>query len=176
MVKQIQFNVALTRPEVESLTIHYFQLHKYYRLQSKDGLRFRGYQEMQSILSPSRLTDSVKVDIAETRTGCRVDCTLNLINERTTSIDEEYFNAFLEHFKQALQHQQITMFSTEKYEQESRQYSKLYIWVIVVAGAIGFVISLLLKIDFLFIAFVVSVPALGVWAVNRKRKQKEKVG
>ncbi len=174
MVKQIQFNTRLSRSEVESLTMNYFQLHKYYRLQSEDGLRFRTYLEMQSVLSPSRLNDSVKVDITETGTGCLVSCTFNLVNDRITSIDEEYFEAFLEHFRQALLQRKITMFSGEKFEQESKQYSKLYIWVMVAAGVIGFIISLLLKAEFLFIALAISFPAIGVWAVNRKRKRQEK--
>ncbi len=174
MVKQTQFHVQLRRSEAESLTMNYFLLHKYYRLQSEDGLRFRTYLEMQSVLSPSRLNDSVNVDITETGTGCLVKCTFNLVNERITSIDEEYFEAFLEHFRQALLQRKITMFSGEKFEQESKRYSKFYIWAIVVAGAIGFTISLLLKAEFLFIALAISFPAIGVWAVNRKRKRQEK--
>lgn len=172
MVKNIQFSVLLTRPEVENLTKNYFQLHKYYRLQSKDGLRFRGYQEMQSLLSPSRLTDSVQVDIAEFPSGCRVNCTLNLIDQRTTTIDDEYFEAFLEHFKQAILQRKITVFSGEKFELESKKYSKLYWWFLGASIPVGLLVVWVSKIDFSMIAVVILSQTAAYWWINRMRKQK----
>ncbi len=174
MVKQTQFHVQLRRSEAESLTMNYFLLHKYYRLQSEDGLRFRTYLEMQSVLSPSRLNESVNVDITETGTGCLVKCTFNLVDERITSIDEEYFEAFLEHFRQALLQRKITMFSGEKFEQESKRYSKIYWWVIAAVSLSALVITWFLKLDFLFFGIAALSPTVAIWIVNRKRKRQEK--
>lgn len=172
MASQIEFYVPSPCPEVERLTINYFLLNKYYRLQSTDGLRFRGYQEMQSALSPGRLTDSVEVNILETPTGCRVTCKLKLISDRTTSIDEEYFTAFLEHFKQTLQQQNITIFSGEGFEKESKSYSKLYWLVTGVVTVSGLAIVWITKIDFLLFALVILSQPLAYWLIDRKRKQK----
>jgi len=172
MTNHIQFHVPLTRPVVEKLTTRYFRLHRYYPLQSKEGLRFRGYSTMKTLLSPSRLTDSVKVDMIETLAGCRVECAMNLISARMTTIDSEYFTNFLEHFKQAVQDQNITLFSDERYERESQHYTKIYIWVIIVIGLLGFGITWLLKLDYLFVPIVILGQAAGIWAVNRMRRKK----
>lgn len=175
MASQIEFIVSLTCDEAEKLTIHYFLLNRYYRLQSTDGLRFRGYQEMQSVLSPGRLTDSVEVNIADIGNGCRVTCRLKLLNEHTTHIDKDYFTAFLEHFKQALQNRELSFFSGENYEKESKRYSKLYWSITGIAVLAGLAAVWITKFDFSLILIVVLSQPFAFWLINRKRKQHKTV-
>lgn len=171
MSYQIQFNIAHAKPEAERLTVQYFQINKFYQLESKEGLRFRNYDEMKSLLSPSRLAGSVAVQFLESAMSTNVYCQIQLHGERLSDLDDEYFAAFLDHFKKALLEKRITPFPGEKYEQEAHFFSKTYLWVMIAFGVVCLTAAILLKMDFLFIPVIFLAPAVGVWAVNRKRKQ-----
>lgn len=171
MSYQIQFNVPYSQPEAERLTVQYFQINKFYQLESKEGLRFRNYDEMKSLLSPRRLAGSVAVQFLESAMSTKVYCQLQLHGERLCNLDDEYFAAFLDHFKKALLEKRIALFPGEKYEQEARFFSKTYLWVMIAFGVVCLTAAMLLKIDYLFILIIFLAPGVGLWAVNRKRRQ-----
>ena len=170
--RNIQFTTLRTRPECESLVFQYFQLQKFYRVESEDSLMFRGYGERKHFLSPAGLHGPIEVSLAETPNGCLINCTIYIYGRLPTSIEDDYYKAFLEHFKQALLNGEITLFPAEKYEEESRRYSRAYLLTILATGAIFLAVAILLKTGVIFMFAIFIAPLFGTMAVNWLRDQK----
>lgn len=170
MKKAIRFNVPASPLDIDLLIRTYYWKNGCYELKSNDGLRFARDGGSDLLLGPKRLDLEIEVDLQPSGSGTEVYQATHVHADPVyiSVIDEEYLEAFQDHFRNNVLAGKPEPFTFRQYDQTLKAHSRNF----VILFALALVGGLALSVFFGVVAFVIvatlAAPVLAMKLVNRR--------